>query len=177
MISRFLARRGFTLLEILLVIMVIGIAAAAFLPVALHTAENARTRSAMREIIALNRYARSRAILDRKPMAVVYQTASDRLQLLSLPVQRDLEGETLFATAIPSPESDTDTTVSVLRDRPLPKFVRVRRVEGAEQENDGYFVIYNENGGSVSHTVEVAAPNGDLQQIHINGLTGEIDLE
>jgi prepilin-type N-terminal cleavage/methylation domain-containing protein len=168
-------RNAFTLLEILLVIMVIGIAAAAFLPVALNTAENARTRSAMREIIALNRYARSRAILDRKPMAVVYQTGNDRLQLLSLPVQRDMEAETLFNSAMPDTESETGVTL--VRNRPLPKFVSIRSVEGAEQEADGYFVIYHENGSCVSHVVEVAAPNGDLERIRINGMTGEIELE
>lgn len=175
MISDPSRQKGFTLLEILLVIMVIGIAAAAFLPVALNTAENARTRSALREIIALNRYARSRAILDRTPMAVVYSTETDRLQLLSLPAQRDVEAETFFDT--PRPVAESPGEVTLIRIRPLPPFVRIRSVDGAGQEADGYFVVYQENGSCESHVVEVSTPDGGLEHIRVNGITGEISLD
>ncbi len=167
---------GFTLLEILLVVLVIGIATAAFLPVAMKNVESARTRSAVREIISLNRYARARSILDRKPTAVVYNTGQDKLQLLSLPTQRDTEGETLFGT-VTEDDNGASSTMEIIRDRPLPKYVRVTEVTGAEKEEDGYFVIYEESGITFSHQVIVSAPNGQKRGINVNGLTGEISLD
>lgn len=176
MISKPAKYHGFTLLEILLVVLVIGIATAAFLPVAMKNVESARTRSAVREIISLNRYARARSILDRKPTAVVYNTGQDKLQLLSLPTQRDTEGETLFGAATED-DDGASSTVEVIRDRPLPKYVRVTEVTGAEKEEDGYFVIYEESGITFSHQVIVSAPNGQKRGINVNGLTGEISLD
>ncbi|MDF3130727.1 prepilin-type N-terminal cleavage/methylation domain-containing protein [Kiritimatiellaeota bacterium B1221] len=177
MISKSAKSRGFTLLEILLVVLVIGIATAAFLPVAMKNVESARTRSAVREVIALNRYARARAVLDRRPTAVVYNTGQDKLQLLSLPAQRDTEGDTLFGAASGEEDGSSASTVEVIRDRNLPKYVRVTEVTGAEKEEDGYFVIYQESGVTFSHQVVISAPNGQKRGIHINGLTGEISLD
>lgn len=177
MISESPKSRGFTLLEILLVILVIGIAASAFLPVAMQSVEHSRTRTALREVIAINRYARSRAILDRKPTAVVYRVDEDRMQLLSLPAQRDPEAETLFGV---DPQEQNvpgaGQGVEVIRSRQLPKFVHIREVEGAEKEQDGYFVIYGENGVTFSHRIVVTDPEGEKHGIQVNGLTGEISL-
>ena len=183
MIFRSKNTHGFTLLEILLVVMVIGIAAAAFLPFAVNSVENARTRSAIREVISINRYARSRAILDKRPTSVVYDTERDTLTLLSLPIRREPEAETLFGpVATSETNSSTESTESpetteVIRTRTLPKFVQVRNVEGAQSEQDGYFIIYTENGTTDNHTIELQDPQGNIERIQINGLTGEIDLE
>lgn len=177
MIFKSKSTRGFTLLEILLVVMVIGIAAAAFLPFAVNSVENARTRSAIREVISINRYARTRAILDRRPTSVVYDTERDTLTLLSLPIRREPEAETLFGAVATSETSSAPETTEVIRSRRLPKFVQVRNVEGAESEQDGYFIIYTENGTTDNHTIELQDPQGNIERIQINGLTGEITLE
>lgn len=177
MIYKRRSTRGFTLLEILLVIMVIAIAAAAFLPVALNGVEQARTRSGLRQIISLNRYARTRAMLDRKPMALVYRTDADELQLLSLPMQRDMESETFFGATADATGEASAGQIEVVRTRRLPKFVRVRKVEGAEQEQDGYFVIFNRNGISSSQRIQVQDPAGEITVLEVNGLTGEIGFD
>jgi prepilin-type N-terminal cleavage/methylation domain-containing protein len=169
--------RGFTLLEILLVVMVIGIAAAAFLPFAVNSVEAARTRSALREVISINRYARSRAILDKRPTSVVYNTEQNTLTLLSLPVRREPESETFFGAVVDSEATASPESTEVIRSKSLPKFVQVRNVEGAEKEQDGYFVIYMENGSTDTHSVELQDPQGTIERIQINGLTGEISLE
>lgn len=175
MICKRSSANGFTLLEILLVVMVVAIGAAAFLPVGLTSVEQARTRSALRQMIALNQYARTRAILDRKPVALVYK--SDQVQLLSLPAQRDMEAETMFGVANELDDRAEGNSVTVLETRTLPPFVKIREVDGAEQEEDGYFVIFNENGTSVSQRIDVQDPKGDSTYIRVNGITGEIGIE
>ncbi|WFB37164.1 prepilin-type N-terminal cleavage/methylation domain-containing protein [Kiritimatiellota bacterium B12222] len=165
---------GFTLLEILLVIMVIGIATAAFLPTAIGAAENARTRSALRELIAINRYARSRAILERKPIAVVYYENGETVQMLSMPARRDAKLSTLYDQA---PEEADSEAVELIRSQTLPKFVSIQSVKGAEQEEGNSFVVYKENGISISHSIKVLDPKGQIHQLNFNGLTGEIAFE
>ncbi len=181
MISKPPANRGFTLLEILLVILVIGIAAAAFFPAALNTADNARTRSALRETIALNRYARSRAMLDQRPVAVIYMTEDHSLHALSLPPNRDLLAEEFIGgptSSIQLPdEEETGTSGSIpIRSKTLPDYVRIREVKGARREVDSFFVIYETNGTTDSHEVELVDPQGNSHRIRVNGLTGEIDF-
>lgn len=169
---------GFTLLEILLVVLVIGIAAAAFVPVGLESLDASRTRSAVRDIIGLNRYARSRAILDRRPVAMVYLTGQDRLQLLSLPPERDVIGSTLFDSGRESGEgAEIAGTPEMIRSRELPDYVKIRDVDGAAREEDGYFVIYEKSGQSRSHSLEITGPRGDRHRLAVNGLTGEIRLD
>jgi hypothetical protein len=115
--------------------------------------------------------------LDKRPTSVVYDTERDTLTLLSLPIRREPEAETLFGAVATSETSSAPETTEVIRSRRLPKFVQVRNVEGAESEQDGYFIIYTENGTTDNHTIELQDPQGNIERIQINGLTGEITLE
>ncbi|MDA3874323.1 MAG: prepilin-type N-terminal cleavage/methylation domain-containing protein [Kiritimatiellae bacterium] len=175
------ATRGFTLLEILLVILVIGIAAAAFFPAAMNTVDNARTRSALRETIALNRYARSRAMLDQRPVAVIYMTEDHTLHALSLPPNRDLYvneflGDSTSSGPFPADEENGASSATPIRSKSLPDYVRIREVKGARREADSYFVVYEANGTTDSHEVELVDPQGNSYRLRVNGLTGEIDF-
>lgn len=173
--------RGFTLLEILLVILVIGIAAAAFFPAALKTVDNARTRSALRETIALNRYARSRALLDQRPVAVVYLTEDHSLHALSLPPNHTLHADEFMGGPSSNPQRTDEqevgaTGVTPIRSKKLPDYVRIREVKGARREADSFFIVYETNGTTDSHEVELVDPQGNSHRIRVNGLTGEIDF-
>lgn len=173
--------RGFTLLEILLVILVIGIAAAAFFPAALKTVDNARTRSALRETIALNRYARSRAQLDQRPVAVVYVTEDHSLHALSLPPNHRLHADEFPGAPVSGPGVGNEDAVGAadvtpIRSKTLPDYMRIRDVKGARREADSFFVVYEVNGTTDSHEVELVDPQGHSHRIRINGLTGEINF-
>lgn len=181
MICKLPSARGFTLLEILLVILVIGIAAASFFPAAMKTVDNARTRSALRETIALNRYARSRALLDQRSVAVVYRMEDHSLHALSLPPNHDLVADELAggpaSTArLPAEDEPGVSGVIPIRSKTLPAYVRIREVKGARREADSFFVIYETNGTTDSHEVELVDPQGNSHRLRVNGLTGEIDF-
>jgi prepilin-type N-terminal cleavage/methylation domain-containing protein len=172
--------RGFTLLEILLVVLVIGIAAAAFFPAALNTVDNARTRSALRETISINRYARSLAILERRPMAMLYLKDGGELQLVSLPPHQTLQPDDFLQGSASSFQStdlrESMQAITPVRSKTLPDFIRIRNVEGAQREADMFYVIYDANGTTDAHVVELVDLRGGSHRIRVNGITGEIDF-
>jgi len=165
------SHRAFTLLEILLVVLVVSIAAAAFLPVALNTVDQSRTRAALRETIALNRYARNRAVLDQRPVAVLYPLYERTMQMIALSPDPHPDPGLALRDEL-SGYSDAETGVELIRTRQLPQGVRIRRVEGARREGDTYFVIYNPNGTTDTHELELVDPQDNAHRIQVNGLTG-----
>ena len=176
------ARSGFTLLEILLVVLVIAVVATAFVPMAVESIEGARLRSALRDTIALNRYARSKAILEQAPMAVLYHADTGRLQLIQLPPRREPAMETLVSAVPPGlnredrslPAAEEDLTV--LKTRQLPRGVRIVEAEGAQREADTWFVLYLPSGMTDPHSVVLEDNRGDRSSLHVNGITGELRL-
>lgn len=171
-------RSAFTLLEILLVVLVIGIIAGAFLPVAMDSVEGVRLRAATRDVISLNRYARARAILDQRPVAVLYDRGRGLMELLQLPPQDIPLGmmlDTPAARLLEDPDLSTEGIQS-LRRRQLASFVTVREVNGAERQDDTWFVIYTPAGMTDPHSIVLEDNRGDRMRINVNGMTGDITL-
>ncbi|MCC5846079.1 MAG: prepilin-type N-terminal cleavage/methylation domain-containing protein [Verrucomicrobia bacterium] len=169
---------GFTLLEILLVVLVIAIVAGAFMPIALDSIEGVRLRSATRDVVSLNRYARARAILDRRPVAVLYDREGGVVELLLLPVQELALGPFLDSPAArlqEDPDFGSDQ-IERLRRRQLSTHVVVEEVRGAEAVSDTWFVVYTPSGMTDPHTVILRDNRNDRMRIRVNGMTGDITL-
>lgn len=164
--SRLTGKKAFTLLEILLVLLVVAIVSAAFLPVALQSVDQARTRSFLRQVISLNRYARSRAILDRSALTIVYAPEEGWVRLM---------GSTPTSVLEPGLEDGSSESAHLL-ERRVPDTMRIRQVTGA-QEREGQFVVrIDAKGVGTTHTLEVVDPRGRVQQLRFNGITGEVDF-
>lgn len=160
-------RSGFTLLEILLVVLVVGITVAAFLPVALNTADQARTRSFLRQVISLNHYARSRAVLDRAPMLLQFHPDEGWVRLMRDEPPRADSGA--FS-------GEEESSEAVILERRVPDTMRIRQLEGARRRGDLYEIRVDEDGVGASYEVEVVDPQGDIRRLRMNGFTGETDV-
>jgi prepilin-type N-terminal cleavage/methylation domain-containing protein len=75
-------RRGFTLVEILAVVTILGIAAAVIIP-QIGNRDDLRAISAAREIIADLSYAQSQAVSTQKAQYVRFDTTNNRYELLT----------------------------------------------------------------------------------------------
>ena len=64
--------RGFTLVELLIVIVIIGVMAAMIGPTFTAGSDIARVKTASRGVIQMSRYARTMALLHQKPLELVY---------------------------------------------------------------------------------------------------------
>lgn len=175
-------KTGFTLLEIMLVVLVIGIAASAIMPAALDSVEGIRLRSATREVIGLNKYARARAILDRKPVGVLYDQERGVVQLVQLPAPQMALGPFLDTPAARlqdpgQPFTDNGGPVTSLRRKKLADYVVVDKVEDAAEVDDTYYAVYYPSGMCDAHTVVLRDNRGDTARIKVWGMTGDIELE
>ncbi len=159
-------------------VLVIGIVSGAFLPAAIDSVEGVRLRAATRDVISLNRYARARAILDQRPVAVLYDREGGRLELVQLPPQDiplSLMLDTPAARLLDEPDLEAEGIKS-LRRRQLASFVTVQEVEGAETEGDTWYVIYTPSGMTDPHSIVLQDNRGDRMRISVNGMTGDITL-
>jgi len=80
--SRLRNRRAFTLIEMLLVIVIIGIITAVTLPQFVKSMHGNRLKSAARTVIGAGRYARSMAVLQQRPMELSFDLDNGSLQVI-----------------------------------------------------------------------------------------------
>ena len=173
---------GFTLLEILIVVMVVGIAAALVIPESIKAINGSRLRSGLEQITSLNRYARSKALLDTTPMAVLYHGDTRQVQLLQLPPRQELNTGLDSLTPPPrleeewDPQETSTDELKELRAIQLPDGISIENVKGAEQEDGTWFILYTAGGMTDPHTVEVHDDEGRPTYIAVEGLTGEVRI-
>ena len=77
------ARAGFTLIELMLVVVIVGIASAVVLPRFVHSFKGARLRTAARIVSMSSRYARSTAVLHQQDMALIFYPGRNEVELVS----------------------------------------------------------------------------------------------
>ncbi len=174
-------RRAFTLLEILLVILVIGIVAGAVVPLAIDAVEGVRLRAATRELVALHLYARNRALLDKRPVAILYDVQGREIELLQLPAVAEVSSEGFLDLPPPRAESSlplpADGEISSLRRKTLASFVTLAEVVGLPLEQGTWYAIYTPGGLCPPHSATLRDNHGGTMTVHIQGLTGDIRVE
>ena len=166
---------AFTLLEILLVLLVISIAVGAFLPTAMNTADQARTRSFLRQLIALNQYARSRAVLDVTPMTLSYDLDQGVVLLQKANPSAGMEPDLLEETTVSDDDLEPVSDTVALMQRTVPSTMRIRSIEGASERDGIYSVTIEADGVGPSYEIEVIDPRGEPRRLKFNGFTGEVD--
>lgn len=160
-----------------MVVLVIGIAASAITPAAMESIEGARLRSATRDVVSLNRYARGRAILEGRPVAILYDVEGPGVELVQLPAQ-ELEFGPFLDTPPPRAGEDPGLLGEIrpLSRRTLPRGVVVSATTGTGRVADTWYAVYYANGMCDPHSVTLRDNRGDTQRIRINGMTGDITL-
>jgi type II secretion system protein H len=77
-------RRGFTLIEILIVVIIAGLMAAIAVPGFTRAMKGAQLRSAARTLSMAHKFARNTAVLRQTPMALLVDTEARAIEVLSL---------------------------------------------------------------------------------------------
>ena len=110
--------RAFTLIEVLLVIVVMGIAAAIAMPSFVRSIQGQRLSAAARTVTTVARYARSMAVLKQDDLGLTFNLANGQVDLVSsntsLPsFSREVNGVRLQEVSIEGADPVTEGVCSV----------------------------------------------------------------
>ena len=139
---------SFTLIEVLLVIVVMGIAAAIAMPSFVRSIQGQRLSTAARTLTTVARYARSMAVLKQSDLGLTFNLANGQVDLVS------------SNTSLPSFSRAVDG-------------VRLQEVtiEGAGPVTEGTCSVpFLRNGVCVPFAVTIADPNGNYVILKVDAL-------
>lgn len=164
------------MIEIILVVVIIGIAAAVTAPSFLHSMREARLRMSVRTLTTMHRDIRSQTVLAQKYMALLVDSKLGTLEAVDqsapeLNTDMFLEGQ---ISGSQSTESITTQSVGV---RQLEETVEVSGFSGGSEIDSIYFVRYYPNGMCDPFSIELRDERGRFATIRVNGVTGSIKTE
>ena len=175
-------RKGFTLLELLVVLVIISIAAAFVGPQVAGSMSTLTLKTAAKKVASSLRYARSQATSEGRPYFVLFDTDKGRLTIKSgqTATKEDKEKEAAEG------EQDTGTSEGMadeaVKERfkvyALPEGVRFDRVVSDKNEDisDVFQIIFFPNGGSSGGEVLLENDRGRRYNISVDFVTGTVRL-
>ena len=179
---------GFTLIEVMLVVLIIAIVGGVVVPRFVRSFESVQRQVAARSIVAAGRYARGAAVLRQHDMAVCFDLRRRRVEVVSIDFRAGARERTAFldrreaeemGTAVASRESDAAAGPSITGEivRDLPEDMTIEGVEADNHEiehvRDVYWVYYYPSGMSDSYRVRLRDGDKRLLVVEVDGISGK----
>ena len=182
-------RAGFTLMEILLVVVIIGVASAVAIPTFARSFRGAKVRNSTRTVMMMHRHAQSKAVLGQRYMALLFDEVKGTLEMVDQGqpgVKKDvffggLGGEAAPAAAAPEPAGDAPAeeapAISSLLVRKLEEGVKIRSFRGGKEIDGIHFVSYYPNGMCEAYSVEIGDDENRTAKIKVDAVTGKAKVD
>ena len=187
-------RAAFSLIELLLVAVLVGIASAVAIPRFVNSFKGARLRSAARTLSMASRYARSTAVLHQKDMALIFYPERNEVEMVSLgrfvgaaDQERFLDSRGRRAVAglldeddLPPRESLATPEIESEMVRELPEGVLIVNVEVGGEIIDiegGYVANFHANGMCDAFTMNILDQDERSASISVDPLSGKVTVE
>ena len=170
LVGRISENKGFTLFELLVVLVIISVMFALVGPKFAGSMSNMRLRTTSKKISAALRYARSQATSERISYFALFDFDKDRLSIISSREASDETGEK------DSGDDKERPVGSKVYD--LPDGIKLDRAASSEGEVDfGIFqIVFFPSGGNSGGEVILANDRGKRYKISVDFITGAVQL-
>lgn len=184
-------KRGFTLVELMLVVVIMAMAAGIAVPHFAASSRNMKLKTASRSIVTSARYARSIAVLRQEQTALLIDTIENSVEVVALTVQ-EKQGGFLDEYQITDTDEALDAaegndlgsaTVEQLRLTKIADTVEIQEItlgEKAEewQIHDGIYTInFYPNGANDGFEMRLEDDRGKQVEIGTDPVTGRLTAE
>ncbi|MBI5739480.1 MAG: GspH/FimT family pseudopilin [Nitrospirae bacterium] len=158
------AGAGFTLIELIIVLIIIGLASGVVGLVISRSSGNFELKSISKELSAVMRLARNRAITEKRTYCFVIDI-NERMYNLSTDKREDDKDK-----------EDTDDNEKIIRvvNKPFPKDLQMSVMGG---DSDSQIIEFFADGSSTGGVIEVSGEKGAVYHITVNRITGRVDVE
>lgn len=188
-------RRGFTLIEILIVVVIAGMMAAIAVPGFTRAMKGAELRSAARTLAMAHKFARNTAVLRQTPMALLVDTQARMIEVLSLTSRNSMQlrggflddraeraaapppedGEPVLAAPQEKPAIESELQRTYGREVTLESFATADGKD-ADEHKGVYWVSYYPNGMCDGFRIRLVDANGQKVTITAEGLSGAAEV-
>ncbi len=150
--------KGFTLIELILVLLIIGLGTAFIVPTVANSLVNLKLKAATRRLSTVLRYARSRAISSKETMYVVI----------------DIDNAS-YATQVPNPEASAEELPGSIA---FPKNIRFKEVRvGEEVQTSGKIqLLFYPKGNTSGGEIVLENNRGRMYKITIDPILGKVKI-
>jgi general secretion pathway protein H len=176
--------RGFTLLELLIVLTIIGLMSTLVVPRLVGPMSNLNLKTASQKISASLRYARSQAASEKATYVALFDFDTNRLVVINPPIpppaKRDVpvnSREAVDKMLGEAPENEKDRPAG-FKTYNLPDGVKLAKGVSREGEfNSGFFrIFFFPSGGSSGGEITVANERGRQYRVNVDFITGTVQL-
>ncbi len=165
--GRRIVRRGFTLIELMFVLVILGIILATTLPKMRGSNERSALQTTARDLARLCNYARQVAVSSQDSVTLTI-AREDRLWWIDLPVDEDDRWNRRHRGRDREPATDEEIERK-LHDRL--NFAEIL-VNGRDAEDDEVIITFYPNGGSTGATILIESQGGRQMTVEIEKATG-----